>query len=128
MYCRTSLRLGLGGAQLGQRLDDDRQGRFVEVAALQRVGGQLDHAGVTQANQRLQAEARGQSAQQPEPADEDRVMPGVSVPAQVPSHDGRRGIVVVEQQVGDGVAALGREVTDQAIDAPSNAPRGPRTW
>ncbi len=78
----------------------------------------VDRLGIREPNERAQAVAWGRAPQQPKPAHQDRVVPRSAVRAEVAGHDPRRGLVVVEHEIGDRVAALLRIVSDEALDGP----------
>ena len=79
---------------------------------------EVDDARMAQPRQRLQAESGGHTAKEPEAPHQGRLVVGLAVLPQVTGDYGRGGVVLVEQELGHGVAALGAVVPDQAINGP----------
>ncbi len=70
-------------ASYRHRLDDDGQRRLAQITALEGVVGQADDPGVTERCECLQTVARRHAAQQTEAPDEDGVMLGRTVLAEM---------------------------------------------
>ena len=106
------------GSEVRESSRDDRERRFGEVAPLERRTRQVRDSGIAEARERLQAEAGGQTAEQTESTQQDRMMARIAVLSEVPRDDSRRQFVVVQHEARDRIAALFRIVADQPVDRP----------